>query len=345
MAGGADKRGVIALETVACPLCSATVYTPRGRLRDVALGVPGEFHVASCDRCGLLYQNPRVRADQLGLVYPDHYGPHARDPELSRTLRERGRSARWVLARDLGYPHVRTDDVRLVDRLRGVWRGRRFREEFPPWRGEGRLLDVGCASGRFLRQMKEIGWQVAGIEFDELAARKARDITPDVFVGDPMDAPFLPGRFDVVTAFHVIEHLPAPLGTLRRMLEWLAPGGMAIVEVPNVAGVGGRAFGRYWSGLDFPRHLTHFTPETMGAMVERAGGRVSAARHRTKPRYLIRSVRHALADRPGPLASLGLALVDSRLGRGAMKLVLEATLPLARHLRLGEAVRYTILPR
>jgi SAM-dependent methyltransferase len=331
------------LETVACPLCGATRYTARARLRDVALGVPGEFHLASCDACGLQYQNPRVRADQLERIYPDHYGPHSRDPELSKTLRERGRAARWVLARWLGYPRVRTDDVGAIDRLRASWRERRFREEFPPWRGEGRLLDVGCASGRFLRQMQEIGWRVAGIEFDPEAARKARGITPDVFEGDPMTAPFPPGSFDVVTAFHVVEHLPDALGTLRRMVEWLAPGGLIIVEVPNVSGVGGRLFGRYWSGLDFPRHLIHFTPQTMTAMVERAGGRVVGAQHRTKPRYIIRSLRHLLGDRPGAAAAWGRAVVDSGLGRGTLKLGLEATLPLARALQLGEVVRYRIV--
>jgi SAM-dependent methyltransferase len=333
----------IALETVACPLCGARTFTPRGRLRDIALGVPGEFYLASCDACGLAYQNPRVRVDQLGLIYPDHYGPHTRDPELSRTLRERGPSVRWVLSRSLGYPAVRTDDVRAVDRVRARLRARRYQEEFPPWRGEGRLLDVGCASGRFLRQMSEIGWTVTGVEFDAAAARKARAVTPEIFEGDPMEAPFAPGRFDVVTAFHVIEHLPDPLGTLRRMLEWLAPGGLVIVEVPNVGGVGGRLFGRYWSGLDFPRHLTHFSPQTMEAMVKRAGGRVVAARHRTKPRYLIRSLHHLFADGSGRAAAAGLAVVDSRLGKGALKLGLEVALPLARGLGLGEAVRYSIV--
>jgi SAM-dependent methyltransferase len=332
----------IALETVACPLCGATAYSPRGRLRDVSLGVPGEFHLAACDACGLLYQNPRVRVDQLDRIYPDHYGPHSHEPELSRTLRERSRAARWVLARELGYRHLGTDDVRLADRLRAAWRGRRLRDEFPPWRGEGRLLDVGCATGRFIRQMQEIGWQVAGIEVDPEAASKARQVTPRIFEGDAMAADFAPGSFDVVTAFHVIEHLPEPVATLRRMLEWLAPGGLAIVEVPNVAGVGGRLFGRYWSGLDFPRHLIHFSPRTMRAMVDRAGGRVVGAYHRGKPRYLIWSLEHLVADRPGAAAALAKVVIDSRLGRGALKLGLELGLPVARGLRLGEVVRYTI---
>lgn len=208
--------------------------------------------------------------------------------------------------------------------------------------GPGRLLDVGCATGKFLRQMGAVGWQLAGIELDPEAAAKARTVTPDVFEGDPVDAPLAPGRFDVVTAFHVVEHLPDPLRALRRMIEWLAPGGLMIVEVPNVGGVGGRMFGRYWSGLDFPRHLVHFTPATMGAMVARAGGRVERAAHRTKPRYLIRSLRNLLSDRSGSAARTALALSRSRVGAGAMKIVLEGLMPLARPSGLGEAVRYYI---
>ncbi len=68
------------------------------------------------------------------------------------------------------------------------------------------------------------------------------------------------------------------------------------------------------------------------------------AHHRTKPRDLIRSLHHLLSDRSGPIATAGLAAVDSRLGRGALKFGLEGLMPLARRLRLGEAVRYSIVP-
>jgi len=311
-------------------------------MRDLALGVPGEFPLARCEGCGLLYQNPRVRVDQLGLAYPPGYGPHVRGPELRRTVRRLDAGGRWFLATRLGYTHLRPERVSAADRLRGLRRRRKYLDVFPAWTGQGRLLDVGCANGRFLRQMGAVGWRLAGIEFDPEAVAKARTVTPDVFEGDPVDAPFAPGRFDLVTAFHVIEHLPEPLLALRRMVEWLAPGGLMIVEVPNAGGVGARMFGRYWSGLDFPRHLIHFTPVTMGAMVARAGGRVERAAHRTKPRYLIRSLRHLLGDRSGSAARTALALSQSRVGAGAMKLALEVLMPLARPGGLGEVVRYFI---
>lgn len=308
----------------------------------MALGVPGTFPLARCRGCGLLHQNPRVREDQLDRAYPDNYPAHARDAEMPRMLREAGPAVRWALATRLGYRHLDASDAGPRDRTWARLHGRKIRENFPPWIGAGRLLDVGCATGRFLHQMKAVGWRVSGVEIDPVAAGKARSVTPDVFVGDPVDAPFAAGAFDVVTSFHVVEHLPRPLPALERMLGWLAPDGLMIVEVPNVAGAGGRLFGRYWSGLDFPRHLVHFTPATMAAMVERAGGRVVATSHRTKPRYLTRSLRHWLRDQPGARHRLTLAALDSRLGRGAAKLALELVMPVNRPLGLGEAVRYFI---
>ena len=319
------------LETIACPLCGETRFQPLFSQGDLALGVPGRFHLARCPGCGLLYQNPRVRADRLDACYPAGYPPHARDPDLSGLPPRLSPAVRSVLARRLGYRHLPPVSLGWRDRLRAALRGRRLVNAFPPFLGSGRLLDVGCATGRFLSLMSVLGWETSGIEADPEAAAKARQVTPRIFVGDPTEASFPDGHFDVVTAFHVLEHLPDPLGAFRNMLRWTAPGGRVIVEVPNVGGWGGRLFGRYWSGLELPRHLIQFTPQTMRAMVERAGGEIVRAFHKSKPRYLIRSLRFRLTDGTGPLA-----------GEGMLKLALELVLPLAEAMGRGEAVRFFI---
>lgn len=329
------------LEPVPCPLCGEDDVVVLHWARDVALGVPGRFPLSRCRGCGLLHQNPRVRADQLHRAYPG-YAAHWHDADVSGLLRRAGPAVRWALATRLGYRHLDVSAARPRDRAWARRHARRIRENFPPWRGAGRLLDVGCAAGMFLYQMGLVGWRTAGIEFDPVSADRARAVTPDVFTGDPLDAPFAPASFDVVTSFHAVEHMPHPLPALRRILGWLAPDGLLIVEVPNVAGTGGRLFGRYWSGLDVPRHLVHFTPSTMTAMIERAGGRVVAARHRTKARYVTRSLRHWLRDRRGARHRLALAALESRVGRGASKLALELLLPIGRGAGLGEAVRYFV---
>jgi SAM-dependent methyltransferase len=116
-----------------------------------------------------------------------------------------------------------------------------------------------------------LGWQVAGVEVDEAAAAKARRFGGRVHAGDLLEAPFAPAEFDLITALHVLEHVPDPVAAVRRMLGWLAPGGLLVVEVPNAGGLGARLFGRAWSGLELPRHLSHFTPATLEQVVTRAG--------------------------------------------------------------------------
>src|SRR5262245_60709209 len=196
--------GELELELVACPLCGARKSTTLFEQRDVALGIPGRFALVRCAGCGLLFQNPRVRADQLALVYPPEYPPHVREPDLSRLSRQLGPGGRRLLARELGYRHLDTGPVPVGERVRAGLTRRRIMKVFPRWTGSGRLLDVGCAAGKFMRQMQEVGWTCTGIEFDPEAAALARQVTPDVFIGDPMEAPFAPGSFDLVTAFHVI---------------------------------------------------------------------------------------------------------------------------------------------
>jgi hypothetical protein len=140
----------------------------------------------------------------------------------------------------------------------------------------------------------------------------------------------------VVTAFHVLEHVPDPVGMTRRMLEWLAPGGLLVVEVPNAGGLGARLFGRAWSGLELPRHLSHFTPESLGAVVRRAGGRIAWCRHRAQPRWYLWSLRHWLSDR----GQAGIARVAARRPvYGVLKLGLEIALPLVARAGHGEVIR------
>src|SRR5438046_10364281 len=98
---------------------------------------------------------------------------------------------------------------------------------------------------------------------DTAAAEKARRFTEEIYVGDVRSAPFGRASFDVVTAFHVLEHVPDPVAVVRHMLEWLAAEGLVIVEVPNAGGLGARLFGRAAAGLELPRHLSPLTPETL----------------------------------------------------------------------------------
>jgi SAM-dependent methyltransferase len=323
---------------VPCALCGSERAEPVWTTSDRAFALPGLYTVARCRDCGFLYQRPRVRDEYLAACYPDTY-PRHQEPSPRVPFKgspARIRAVRWALASGLGYPGPHAHDVGLLTRLWARALRRRLRWSCLPWVGDGRYLDVGCGSGAWLGLARALGWRVAGIEANEAAARKARRFTDELHVGDVLGAPFATASFDVVTAFHVLEHVVDPVAVVRRMLEWLAPGGLLIVEVPNAGGLGAALFGRAWSGLELPRHLSHFTPHTLERTVRNAGGRVVWGWHQAKPRYYLWSLSNVLRDR----GSSKLAeLAERRPAYGALKLVLELTLPLVRWAGRGEVIR------
>src|SRR5262249_56183832 len=147
------------------------------------------------------------------------------------------------------------------------------------WRGEGRSLDVGGGRGAFLDRMARRGWQVLGIDFSETAVASVREnYNLPALVGTLPHPALGPSSFDVVTMWQVVEHLHDPLHTLRHAREVLAPAGKLCVEVPALDSWAYRVFGPDWFGLELPRHLTHFTSDTLRAMLEKAGFAVTGLR-------------------------------------------------------------------
>ena len=330
--------GVLPTVDAPCAVCGGGDADPVWATPDRAFAVPGHYTVVRCRGCGFLYQRPRVRDEHLAACYPDHY-PRHQEPSPRVPFKgsaARRRAVRYALANGLGYHAFHDDHVSVATRLRARRMLRRLRWSCPPWIGTGRYLDVGCGSGAALAVAQALGWRITGIEMDEAAAAIGRRFTDELHVGDVLTAPFTSARFDVVTAFHVLEHVPDPVAVTRRMLDWLAPGGLLIVEVPNAGGLGAALFGRAWSGLELPRHLSHFTPATLELVLGKAGGRIVWCWHQAKPRSYLWSLSVLLRDRGwNTLAKL----TESRPVYGALKLGLEVLLPLARLARRGEAIR------
>lgn len=144
----------------------------------------------------------------------------------------------------------------------------------------GKLLDVGCGEGLFLHTVKELGYETAGLELSEYAAGYARkEFGLEVRNASIGDAGFGDGTFDVITFWHVLEHLADPLSALEKARRLLKPGGRLLVAVPNINDDLGQAFYRLRTGNYFQiytpdskePHLYHFSTATLRRLLEKAG--------------------------------------------------------------------------
>lgn len=147
----------------------------------------------------------------------------------------------------------------------------------------GRLLDVGCSTGQFLDRASRAGFSASGMELNAASAEFARShYGAEVARGTIHDAA---GSFDVLTMFDVIEHVPDPLGDLRRAFELVAPGGLIVLSTPNIDGLFPRLSLRvakaldYWPHPEPPYHLYQFSVATLGATLGKAGFATTDVRH------------------------------------------------------------------
>jgi 2-polyprenyl-3-methyl-5-hydroxy-6-metoxy-1,4-benzoquinol methylase len=153
----------------------------------------------------------------------------------------------------------------ITNRLRERRIVRALRRDEP-----GTILDVGCGRGGFLARMRATGWTVAGVErpgsaYEEVWKRNGIAVQ----TGTWDDADFPDGSFDVVTFWHVFEHLPSPHRALQKVSRVLKPDGVLVIAVPDIAGLQARLFNSNWFHLDVPRHLFHFSLDTLSALLRR----------------------------------------------------------------------------
>jgi len=136
-----------------------------------------------------------------------------------------------------------------------------------------RLLDAGAGRGRFVAAARAAGYDAFGIE------PSARGPVQHVERAGIEDARIEPGSVDVVTLWHVLEHLDDPAAALDRVASWLRPRGGLLIGVPNLASLQARIGGERWYHLDVPRHRMHYTPAGLEALLRSCGFTVLAVRH------------------------------------------------------------------
>ncbi len=231
------------MESTVCNCCGSSSAHPLYTLPDYALGrSEPQWRLVQCSQCGLVYQNPRPTLAEMAQHYPPHYESY----QLGQSRRT-GRLARWAF------------DYGMWKRSRFVTRTKR----------RGSLLDIGCATGEFLDYMQRLGtWQVCGVEINPDVAQTARlRYGLDVFAGTLHEAAYPDKQFDAVTLGDVLEHVHDPSALLRETARILKDDGIVVIRTPNLAGWSARLAGRYWAGLDAPRHLYVFSAQTLAQLL------------------------------------------------------------------------------
>jgi SAM-dependent methyltransferase len=243
--------------------------------------------VVRCPTCGLVYANPRWKAEHLFIRYGDGaYWQHYADTVHATAVSPATNQARWD-------PYL---------------------EGLEPARRDGRILDVGCATGEFLAAARARGWQPHGVDISPIAAARAVELTGgQVHVGTLETAPFPPGSFDAVTLWGVIEHVQWPRAYLTAVARLLRPGGRLGLTTPNVAGLTYRLLGRRWWVVGPNEHIYYFSPATLARLLARCG--LDAVATRTEGLEVETWVR---AQGPAPLRRV-IRRIVAPLGRLALR--------------------------
>ena len=307
-----DNQGIRAVEWPDCGLCGGPGRILHENLVDRFFGTAGVWSLRECGRCGLVWLSPRPLAEDLGWLYGDY---HTHDAPDERSLLKRA-VRRGIPARLMGYRDAVRDPL---ERGLGWWLSwigplrevARHGVMWLPADRRGRLLDVGCGSGLFLRRMRSLGWSVSGVDSDPEAVRAARSTlgNDEVHLGSVEKLELADTSFEAITMSHVVEHLPDPAEALRACRRLLVPGGWLVLATPNARSLGSRRLGRDWRGWEPPRHLHVFNPATLTRIVEAAGLRVRTLRTLSAAAYFL---------------WLGSVLPESVSGRALPGLVLRA---------------------
>lgn len=236
-----------------CPSCAAASIQQAFVVKDYSIS--GEtFALWRCTSCNFLFTQDPPAPAQAGRYYAgEAYISHSdNDKGLVNRLYHYARE--YMLGRKAA----------LVDRFA---RGKR-------------LLDYGTGTGYFTDYMAREGYAAEGIEID--AAARAYGVRKfGITVHEPahLFTGYSSDTIDVITLWHVLEHLYDPLRYLRQFREILTDEGLLIIAVPNHQSSDAKAYGPAWAAYDVPRHLWHFSPVTLREMVAKAGFQVKETFH------------------------------------------------------------------
>jgi SAM-dependent methyltransferase len=227
-----------------CPACSGTLFTPYLTCQDQLVSQK-QFVIQQCNQCTLLFTNPRPTAETIGSYYKS-------DTYISHDDTKKG-------VVDTIYRTVRSYALSQKESWIRSMNG-----------GAGALLDYGCGTGAFIKECQKKGWSVTGFEPDPDARRLSEERISQKILKDSDEIRSL-AKLDVITLWHVLEHVADLKETVAMLTDKLKTGGHLVIAVPNPASKDAALYGSSWAAYDVPRHLYHFTPSVLTALIETFG--------------------------------------------------------------------------
>jgi 2-polyprenyl-3-methyl-5-hydroxy-6-metoxy-1,4-benzoquinol methylase len=226
-----------------CQVCNQSTQVPFLSCKDYTVSRE-TFSIVSCAHCGFNFTNPRPGPSELGRYYQSEaYISHSNNGKglingLYKLIRK------YTLIKKL----------QLINRLNGYTNPSK------------QLLDIGSGTGEFIAICKAGKWKVIGIEPSETAAMYARNnykltILPEEEINNLQD-----NHFDIITMWHVLEHVPELNKRIEDLKRLIKPRGTIIIAVPNHSSADAKHYKEFWAAYDVPRHLYHFTPDTIKAL-------------------------------------------------------------------------------
>lgn len=214
-----------------CPVCASTVFEPVIRTEDYSTSKES-FGIVQCTACTHMFTNDRIVEKEIGPYYdnPDY---------ISHTDDQKGLFAKV-------YQTLRKVNLR------------RKTSYVADFAASGRVLDYGCGTGQFLEALQAANYAVEGVEINPAAREKAAR-----FGKVSSDISGVGADLDVITMWHVMEHVYNLHGLVEAFKQRLKKGGALIIAVPNPESPDAAHYGKYWAAWDVPIHVHHFTKKSM----------------------------------------------------------------------------------
>jgi len=227
-----------------CPVCEGDSLSTFKGIKDHFLSQE-TFHLSQCKKCGFVFTNPRPDENELEKYYQS-------DEYFSHSKKKKGLIS---FLYDTVKKYALENKYKLISEI------------IPT----GKILDIGCATGEFLNVFQQKGWTCYGIE----PAKNPRDFAIENYNLDVRDENainnFDKETFDVITMWHVLEHVPKLNERIEQIYKLLKPDGLLLIALPNYLSWDAKFYEAFWAGYDVPRHLYHFSSKTVSLLLNKHG--------------------------------------------------------------------------